>query len=95
MKTPILITALAAAVATMGLSPAPAAAKPKHYKHYHKAHKNYYKSVNRYYNRSYYRPYRYERPKYDNESWGVTVNPGGGLGFYYSENSGRYPGYYW
>lgn len=106
MNIKILITALAMAVATMGVSPSDASAKPKN--HYKKAIKKAHKQNRKFYKKSarhYYKhdgwndrrrvkiKYDYDRPDYDSEDWGIYSTPTGGLGFYYSESEGPRYGY--
>lgn len=64
----------------------------KDHKEYHKDVKHYYKKAYKpHYNR-YYHHDDHDRD-YKNESWGISLNPNGGLGLYYSENKASYPGY--
>jgi len=95
MKTKSLITALVIAVGVTGVAPSQADAKPKHVKKaIKKAHKHHHKVVRKSYNH-HYRPYKYHRPKYESESFGIYSTPYG-LGFHYSESESRYGyPYYW
>src|SRR5690349_20496482 len=93
------LAAITGVAMLLSLSGAAFADKPKAVKHavkqIRKDHKEYHKDLRRSYNRSYYgnRGWDHHDRDYENESWGVTVNPNGGLGLYYSENKASYPGY--